>query len=690
MEPTGFVGRDDELKAVRTALERSPLVTLTGPGGVGKSRIALRVAHELYGRFPDGIGFVELSGLREERLLTGTVVGALGLDDGTTAATPERVAGALGGRRFLLVLDTCEHLVDACASFVRFLVTSCPELRVLVTGRQPLGTREEFVLHVPPLPLPAPGALRGEREALTGGDALTLFAERAAQAVPGFTLGPENLRDVALLCHRLDGIPLAIELAAAQLRSTPLERLVRQVDGLFWTLESAPGDEAADEDVRHRTLRTTVGWSHELCAPLERLLWARLAVFSGGFNLTMAIEVCADEQLGPDAVAECLSGLVEKSVVQRVSSSRYDMLDTIREYGAVWLEAVEDIGPLMARHYDCVARLATGAAAAWLSDDQLHWARRVDTERGNIHTALEYCFSTPGQEVAGLRLAVTLWGTWLSRGRYTEARHWLERGLSLVTEPIPERAEALWQCAYLLTNQGDSTGALPLIAEAAHIMRLDDDMPGYARTLRTLGTAAMFLGEAERAHRCFTEARQILVAHGLNWDLVLLHVLHAYLYVGLEEYDAALAECDEALRLLRNAPTECWLRSWAGYVKAVARMRLGDADGCVKELRACVERFRRMDDQTGLTNCYELLAWAYTRLHRYAEGALLLGAASRHEDTAKVPRLSALTPGNGLAELEARTREALGAGPFAEHRRRGRSLGVDELVRLARGEPLSL
>jgi predicted ATPase len=647
---------------------------------VGKTRIALRVAHELHGNFPDGIGFVELSGLREERLLAGTVADALGLQDGTSAATPERLVRALSDRRFLLILDTCEHLAAACASLVPFLLESCPGLRVLVTGRQTLGTKQEFVLPVPPLPLPAAGD--------TGaGDAPALFALRAAQAVPGFTLDPDRLSDVALLCRRLDGIPLAIELAAAQLRRTPLDLLVRQVDGLFWTLESRPGHDAVDEDVRHRTLRTTVGWSHELCAPLERLLWARLAVFTGGFDLEMAVEVCADEQLSPDDVAVCLTGLVEKSVVQRVPASRYDMLDTIREYGAVWLEAVEDIGPLLSRHRDCVERLAGRAAAAWLTDDQLRWARRIDVERGNIRAALEFCFEVPGEELAGLRLATTLWSTWLCRSRYTEARHWLQRGLSLVPDPVPERAEALWQYAYLLTNQGESPGSLPLLAESAKLMQQADDTVGHGRVQRTLATAAMFMGETERAHRCFTEARELLA--GRRSDLVLLHVLYGYLHVAMDDHAGAMAESDEVLRLLEDAPAECWLRAWAGYVKAQAYMRLGDVEGCTAELRSCVEMFRRMDDPTGLANCFEMLGWACAREHRYAESAVLLGAASRDPDPMSVPRLSVLDPENSLAELEKRAREALGHERFAEYRTRGRSLTLDETVRLARGEPLA-
>ncbi|XVQ13256.1 ATP-binding protein [Spirillospora sp. CA-255316] len=698
-EPSGFVGRERELGMVGAALARSRLVTLTGPGGVGKSRIALRAAYRLAERFPDGVAFVELSGLRDGTLLADTVAAALGLRDGAAASTADLIAQGLGDRRFLLVLDTCEHLVAACAGLVRSLRPSCPGLRVLVTGRQPLRLDGERVLPVAPLPLPPPPSAASRPPAAAPppgagadvpaagpghGDALALFAQRAAEADPGFTLDGDRLRQAALLCRRLDGIPLAIELAAAQLRRTPLDRLVRRLDGLFWTLESGGGD----EEPRHQTLRTTVGWSHELCAPLERLLWARLTVFAGGFDLEMAVEVCADERLGRHDVAACLAGLVEKSIVQRVDAARYDMLDTIREYGAVWLEAVEDIGPLLVRHRDCVARLAGLAARAWLSDTQLSWVRRLDSERDNIRAALEFSYNVPGQERAGLRLAGAMWSTWLCRSRYTEARYWLERGLALVPEPVPERAEALWQNAYLLTNQGESPESLPLVAESLKLADRAGDSAGYARALRTLGAAAMFMDDTARARRSFAEAAAILDAEGLHSDLVMLNVLRAYLNARTGDPRAALAECDGALKLMSGARNECWMRSWLGYVKALAHWSLDEGERCAAELRACLDMFRRMDDPAGLANCFEMLGYVYARERRYAEGAVLIGAASRYPDPMTVPRLSLLHPHGPDAGPETRVRDELAQERFAEHRLRGRALSVDETVRFAHGEPL--
>ncbi|MEW2358245.1 tetratricopeptide repeat protein [Spirillospora sp. NPDC029432] len=676
-ETTGFVGRERELSDVRDALARTRLVTLTGPGGVGKSRLALRTAHEVGGRFPDGVCMVELSGVRDPNLLADTVAEAMGVRDGSAPSAVGLLTRALRGKRFLLILDTCEHLVPACAALVRSLLVDCPGLRVLATGRQQLGVAREAVLEVPPLAVPEVTDPPGDGPPA----AVELFARRAAEAVPGFTLTDEVLPDVALLCRRLDGIPLAIELAAAQLRSLPLERLVRRVDGLFWTLESAGA-----EDVRHQTLRTTVGWSHELCAPLERLLWARLSVFAGGFDLAMAVEVCGDDRLDPDGVAACLAGLAEKSIVQRVAGDRYDMLDTLREYGAVWLERVEDVRPLLVRHRDCLARLARRAAAAWMTDGQLSWVRRMDTERDNLRAALEFCFTVPGEARAGLAMAGALWRTWLCRSRFTEGRYWLDRGLRLVSEPGPESAEALWQTAYLRTNQGDSPEALPMIGESLKYFERTGDTAGYARAQRTLGAAATFMGDTGRADAAFDEALRIMTGQDLLPDLVMLRVLRGFHRSRSGDPERALAECDEALLLLKDAPTESWIRSWVGYVKALAYWFMDDGGRCAAELRAGLEMFRRMEDPAGLTNCFEMLGWLSARAHRHEEAAVLLGAASRYPEKVGVPRLGAPELEEAHRELEDRVRAELGSRRFAELHGLGMGLDVDEAVRLALGE----
>ncbi|MFC6885445.1 MULTISPECIES: ATP-binding protein [Actinomadura] len=666
-EPTPLVGRARELAEVRAALAGARLVTLTGPGGVGKTRVALRAARDLAGTFRDGVRMVELSGVRDGALLADTVAGALGLRDALPVPTIDLLVECLRDQRFLLVLDTCEHLVGDCGAFVTTVLRGCPGVRVLVTSRQPLGLAGEHVLPLPPL------AVTPEAD----GAAVELFAARAREAVPGFELTGAD-RDLAvLLCGRLDGVPLAIELAAVRLRTMPLERLLRRLDDMFRLLADGPSEVS-----RHRALRTAIGWSHELCEPRERLLWARLSVFAGGFDRVMAVAVCADERLARGAVGECLRGLEEKSIVQR-TDDRYAMLDTIREYGAAWLNEVEPVRPLRARHRDHLARIASRAAAAWLTDDQERWTRRLDAERDNVRLALDYCFSVPGEERAGLRLAADLWSSWLCRSRFGEGRYWLDRGLAAVPADAPERADALWRNAYLRTNQGDSPSALPLLAEALKLTERDGDEVGYARTQRTLGTAATFMGDGDRAGRCFDEALEILRRRGLRADLILLRVLRGFHCARFGEPAAALAECDEAFRLLEDAPAEGWVRAWGGYVKALAHWFAGDVERCAAELRTGLELFRRVEDPVGLTNGFELLAWVFAAQRRYADGATLLGAAARFPAQVGLPRLGDSALESVHERLAGQAREALGDDAFARHHERGMALTLDETVRFA-------
>ncbi|MDL4771566.1 ATP-binding protein [Actinomadura xylanilytica] len=670
-EATAFVGRTRELGAVRAAFERARLVTLTGPGGVGKTRIAMRSARELAGDHPDGVCMVELSGVRDGALLADTVAMSMGMRDSMAVPTIDLLVECLRARRCLLILDTCEHLVADCAAFAMTVLRACPGVRVLVTSRQPLDLPGEQVLAVPPLEVTR-----------SGGEAVELFAARARDALPGFTLTAANRDVVVLLCGRLDGIPLAIELAAVRLRTLSLEGLLKRLDDRFWLLGDGPS-----ETVRHQTLRTAIGWSHELCTPPERLLWARLSVFAGGFDRAMAEEVCADSRLDREAVAECLAGLAGKSIVQRAADGRHLMLDTLREYGAAWLKEVEPVQPLRARHRDCLARLAGRAAAAWLTDDQDRWLRRLDAERDNVRAALEFCFTVPGEERAGLRLAASLWSGWLCRSRFTEGRYWLDRGLAAVTGPFPERADALWRSAYLRTNQGESPRAMPLADEALRLAGRRGDDIGCGRALRTLGTAATFMGDAGRAGRCFDEALGILLVRGPREDLIMLRMLRGFHRAKSGASEAALAECDEALRLLEDAPAEVWARSWIAYVKALAHWFLDDVDGCARELRTVLAGFRRVQDLVGLTNGFELLGWVYARQRRYADGAVLLGAAARFPAQVGVPRLGDPALEDLHRELEGRAREALGPDRFAEHFERGMALTVDETVGFARDDP---
>src|SRR5436305_3206706 len=303
-EVTSSIGRQRELSQVREAFERYRLVTLRGVGGVGKTRLALHLAADLQRSFVDGVWLAELSALRNAELLARTVAASLGLPDQAAGDPVDLLADYLAERHLLLILDTCEHLVDACGKLAEALLWAAPRLRILATSREPLGVKGEQSPLISPLEVP------DSDEAAAGSDSVALFADRAEAMVPGSTLTAANQQPVIQLCRRLDGIPLALELAAVRLRAMSIEQIVARLDDRFLLLGTA-----RSSDDRHQTLRAAIGWSHELCTAQEQRLWARLSVFPGGFDLEAAERVCAGEPLTVSALFDTLGRLVEKSIV---------------------------------------------------------------------------------------------------------------------------------------------------------------------------------------------------------------------------------------------------------------------------------------------------------------------------------------------------------------------------------------
>ncbi|HEX4815151.1 MAG TPA: hypothetical protein VFV66_20610, partial [Nonomuraea sp.] len=381
-ELTSLVGRRTELDQIRRACRRSRLVTLTGVGGVGKSRLALRAAADLRPEFGGGAWLVELSPLDDGILLPHAIAEVLRLTDQTTRPMAEVLAEHLSGHDVLLVLDTCEHLVPSCARTVDRLLAAVPGLRVLATSRRPLEVPGEFVYVVDPLPVPAAGAVDA-----AGQDAVALLADRAADSVPEFEVNEHNAAAVVRLCRRLEGIPLAIELAAARLRDLPVEQLADRLDDRFATLAD---DSAAAGPPWHRALRTAVGWSHELCEPAERLLWARVSVFAGDFDAEAVRRVCADDRLPAADVGLLLDALADESILTWLptgAGERYRMLDTLREYGAGWLRVLGEEAELRRRHRDHYLALAARGAAGWLGPGQASWYDRMIGEHDNLRAA---------------------------------------------------------------------------------------------------------------------------------------------------------------------------------------------------------------------------------------------------------------------------------------------------------------
>ena len=698
---TDLVGRQDELARLAAVLAESRLVTIVGPGGVGKTRVALAGAAQAATSYRDGPWIVELSGLRDPELLPNTVASVLGLPSQYARSALTALLDFLRERELLLILDTCEHVLDACASLAQAVVASAPSVTVLATSRQQLDVAGEHIFTVGPLPVPeagspapgvadpvhpadpadpaAPAALAGR---VDGGDAVELFALRAAAAAPGFTVTAENVADVIRLCRRLDGIPLAIELAAMPLRTLPLAELVARLDHRFALLSTGrPGALP-----RHKTLRTAIEWSYELCSAAERRLWARLSVFAGRFSLNAAEEVCAEVALERPDVVNALIGLVDKSVVLR-EGEQYQMLDTLREFGAERLAASGELASCRSRHIARYLAMAERFGVHFTDDDQMDRYRELRDVHPNLRAAMEYALEPAGEPhhgplaaAAGAELACSLYGYWQISCLLGEGTYWLGKVLDRFTEAGPERARALVNRGFLRSFQGNITDALAdCEAGTAMALAIGADAiaaRGYQHMMLTL----TFLGRHEEAAKVSDEARGRLRACGdVAGELMLLAQL-AHLHQLAARPAESVAVCEEGLALLGAGSGEQWVTTYLHVVSGFALFQMpGREADCDAALRRALYGKQELGDVIGIAYALDVLGWLSARTGSPAQAAWLLGAADplwerggsvRFSGTAIMEdfhQQAAATARSALGEAEYGTRYAAGT---ADVRRR--------------------
>lgn len=664
-----MVGRQAELAEIRRLYEGDAgarLVTLTGVGGVGKTRLAQAAAAELRPYFRDGVWWVELSPLQEGMLLPHAIGQALSVANEITRPMLQVVGDYLAGRELLLVLDTCEHLVDACAVAARTLLAAAPGLRILVTSRRPLGMVDEQLVMIDPLPVPDI-----DDGATAGADAVVLLAERAAQAVPGFEITDANRADVLRLCQRLEGLPLALELAAARLHELSVRELTEKLDDRFAVLGAPDKATAADAEPPpsagllshaglgpsmgvpvsseappwHQALRTAIGWSHELCTPAERLLWARLSVFAGSFDSEAASRVCAGVHLPYEDIPGLLSALAEKSILIWVPTAgvdRYRMLDTIREYGASWLRRLGEEDRLRQRHLYFYLALARRGDAGWIGPDQYAWYDRANSEHANFRTALEYTLAQR-DGLTALELAGALWFFWYPCGHLKEGQHYLERALALGTDPGLARDKALWVCSMVLLCQGDAAAgaawAGQCVAEAERLS--DDDSATTARAC--LLVAATMRGDRPRVFSLSAHLLAITSPEGgeLVAPLPLARLLARVLAGNALTVDG---RPKEAITMLEEMRTECgrhgeqWMRAYGDVMRAHAELACGRPETALRYARAALEVKRRLHDSLGCALSLDVLAVA-TGAHGQSErAAWLLGLALHLWHTIGLPQ----------------------------------------------------
>ncbi|MFD4250045.1 LuxR C-terminal-related transcriptional regulator [Amycolatopsis thermoflava] len=660
---TEFVGREDELAAIRQALGGSRLVTLMGAGGVGKTRLAIQAADKVRRAFADGVRWVELGALRDPALLAQTLVDALGIRDRAAGQRPQHLlAEHLRNKQVLLVLDNCEHLLGACADLASALLHAARELRIIATSREALAIPGEHVVPVAPFP--------------DDDSAVTLFTARARDILPGFTLDDGNVALVRRICAQLDGLPLAIELACTRLRVLSLSELADRLGHRLRLLTG--GNRAAPE--RHRSLQATVDWSFELCDAVERRLWTRTSVFAGSFTLAAAEEVCG----AGDDIVDGIDGLVSKSLLLREEHQgqvRFRMLETLREYGQAELDDAA-AAELRERHHAYYARMIAEVTAEWFGPRQGQWCVGLRLE----HTNLRAAFETALEHGDATRLIGAPWFLWAAGFSFAEHRYWLERALGLDREPSADRARALATLGLVAALQGDRDAARRALDEGVAVAETVGDPFAQAYNRHEQGLVAFFGGEFDTSETILLEALDRYRGTEAPLDLVgslRVHLGLLYIFAG---------DTHEALRHFEQLRPECeqhgerWMLSYAVYGLGLTALMCGDHDGAARHATESLRMKEPFDDTIGLSLTTELLAWTEAAREQPERAAILLGAAETLWTSVGMQLYGSPHWLEQRTRFDNRARRDLGDTAYEAAFRRGQRMGRDQVIAFALGE----
>jgi predicted ATPase/DNA-binding CsgD family transcriptional regulator len=605
-EPDSFVGRAREIDELRRFAGSMRAVTLCGAGGIGKTRLLLRLIDGLARDFPDGTYFVGLGDLRQPDLVAARVAAVIGVSEEPGVPLLDTLADALRPRRLLLALDNCEHLIDACATLCQRLLASSPGLLVVATSREALRVAAEAVWQVPPLDLPAAGT--DDPGQAAGSDAVALFADRAAAVAPGFALQPGNCASVVAICRALDGLPLAIELAAAWVRVLSVDQIADRLGNRFHLLTS--GDRSVPP--RHRTLRATIDWSHDLLSPAEQVLMRRLSVFAG-WSLEMAEQVCSDGGLPAPEILNLLAGLAEKSLVELepdvLGQSRYRMLDTIREYAADRLDEAGETGALRRRLRDyslslCEYFLSIGLArvpAAWEARVQVF--QRYDADAGNVRAVLGWALEQ-GDAGTGLRMCTSVRPCWIVLGAFGEGAEWFDAFLAADLSGVPAavHGQALVGRAQLALGSGDAQRAEGWAAAGLELCRAAGDPYFTATALNVLAETALHARRPEEALERADEAASQARQAGDQWNEGYALGSRAAALAALLRLEEARASAEDGLALML-AIDQQWGAARTMLGLADLARGLGDLTAAGEHYRAALTRLRQVKGDPEIARC---------------------------------------------------------------------------------------
>jgi predicted ATPase/DNA-binding CsgD family transcriptional regulator len=668
VELTSFVGRRQGLSELKRTLASARLLTLTGAGGVGKTRLALRAARESARMYPDGVWFVELAPVRDPDLVPQAVITALGLQDHSSSRATSTVGAFLGDKRPLLILDNCEHVHDAAALLAGTLLRACPDVRILATSRQALGVMGE----VPTLSLPDDPD--SSPEALLRSDAVALFVERATAVQPAFAIDGSNAAAVLRICTQVDGIPLALELAAVRLSALGLDALDRGLSARLGALGT--GDRSAAP--RQQTLDAAIDWSYRLLSEAEREVWTRLSVFAGGFELRAAEAVCAGDGIEAMDIPEVVASLAEQSVVKRVhgdTGDRFRLLEPLRLFGLERLRESQAEQRMRSQHADWIAGLARAVAAE--DEHQPALFRQVKAERANVWAAIDFCLADPAEATRGATICGDLWEYWACQGPVSEVRRVL--GILLPSVPAATRARARANAAagMLAMIQNDYAASRDFFAEVGSVGRAARDADAVAWSLACLSSIAWAQGDPVASVAFADEG--LALARSMHLRRPALRALTTRGYAALAggDLDGALAFAREGVALSEELG-ETWERGILFQLLAGASLARGRLDEAATYGQRAAGFEHDLDDRVGLAHTVALLGAVEMARGAAVRAATLLGGSEGIFRSIPSSLMVPFEPMQQRAVEDARTR--LGAAGYRAAHDMGLVMTPDEIL----------
>lgn len=603
---TSFIGRQMEITQVKQFLTSTRLLTITGSGGAGKTRLALRVGTDLVEHFPDGVWWVDLVSLTNPALVPQFIANTLTIHEEVGRPLVQTLLDNLRTKNLLLILDNCEHLLEEIPHLSEKLLRGAPHLRILATSREPLGLTGETIWCIPPLTSPDP-LEPIDLDKLVTFESVTLFVARAAAVKPGFTLTPQNVLPITEICTRLEGIPLAIELAAARVKVLSASEIAARLVDCFHLL----GDEGRTTLTRQQTLRAVMDWSYNLLAEKERLLFQRLSVFAGGWSLSSAESICAGGLLQPAEILNLLAHLVDKSLVvaeHHSGSERYRFLETIRQYARERLRNNDEEEPFAHKHAEHFLDLVEQSYADLWGPKQEDRLLLLEREHDNLRAALDWMVGDPNRGEMLLRMAATIWRFWQIHGNITEGRTWLEHALATNQDaPAQLRANALRGAGKFAHQQGDYQQAMTLHTQGLNLFREIGDKVGIARQLNALGEIAQIQGDYSQAANLHTESLALHYENGDREGIAASLEQLGIIARDHGQYHSARELLEESLKLNRERGDRLHTALSLNNLGVVAHF-LCEYKHAISLYEQAVAISRQLKDRTGIANTLQNLA----------------------------------------------------------------------------------